>query len=188
MSVTDLLSKPAVDGVAAAIVDMKLEVVVVPVTDVDRAKRFYGDLGWRLDLDYKAGDDFRMIQFTPPGSGCSVILGKGIAAAVPGSLQGLQLAVSDIVAARDDLIRRGIEIGELFHDAGGVFHHAGAVGRLSGPNPQRKSYASYAAFSDPDGNGWLLQEVTVRLPGDFDAVDPSFTPQLANAVRRATAG
>jgi catechol 2,3-dioxygenase-like lactoylglutathione lyase family enzyme len=188
MSVTNLLSRPAVDDTATGTVDMKLEVVVVPVTDVDRAKRFYGDLGWRLDLDYEAGDDFRIIQFTPPGSGCSVILGKGITAAAPGSSQGLQLAVSDIVAARDDLVRRGIGIGELFHDAGGVFHHAGAVGRLAGPNPQRKSYASYAAFSDPDGNGWLLQEVTMRLPGDFDAADPSFTLQLTNAVRRALAG
>src|SRR5712672_3973614 len=128
-------------------VDMKFEIVVIPVSDVDRAKRFYGDLGWRLDADFAAGDDFRVIQFTPPGSGCSVIFGKNVSAAAPGSARGLHLIVSDIQAARDELHRRGVEISEPFHDAGGVFHHAGAEGRLGGPNPQRKSYASYASFS-----------------------------------------
>ena len=144
-------------------------------------------MGFSLDLDYTAGNGFRMIQATPPGSGCSIIFGKNVTAAAPGSAQGLHLIVSDIAAARDDLIRRGIKISELFHDAGGVFHHAGTEGLVSGPNPQRKSYASYASFSDPDGNGWLLQEVTVRLTGHIEAGDTSFTSELTNAVRRAEA-
>src|SRR5712672_1054185 len=164
MSNADTQRQPA----AAGAFDMKLEVVVIPVSDVDRARRFYGDLGWRLDLDYAAGDDFRVIQFTPPGSGCSVIFGKNVTAAAPGSAQGLYLIVSDIKAARDELLRRGVEISGLFHEAGGVFHHGDGEGRLSGPNPQRRSYASYASFSDPDGNGWLLQEVTARLTGDAE--------------------
>jgi catechol 2,3-dioxygenase-like lactoylglutathione lyase family enzyme len=188
MSNTEMLREPAVETLRADMFDMKLEVVVIPVSDVDRAKRFYGDLGWRLDLDYTAGDDFRVIQFTPPGSGCSVIFGKNVTVAAPGSAQGLHLIVSDIDAARNALLRRGIKISEPFHDAGGVFHHANAKGIVSGPNPQRKSYASYASFRDPDGNGWLLQEVTVRLIGHIEAGDTSFTDELANWVRRATAG
>ncbi len=149
--------------------DMKLEVVVIPVSDVDRAKSFYSDLSWRLDADFAAGDDWRVIQFTPPGSGCSVIFGKNVTAAAPGSAQGLYLIVSDIEAARDELLGRGVEISEVFHDAG---VYAGTdepylFGRLrvSGPDPEHRSYRSYASFSDPDGNGWLLQEVTARLPG-----------------------
>jgi catechol 2,3-dioxygenase-like lactoylglutathione lyase family enzyme len=188
MSNTEMLREPAVETLRADTFDMKLEVVVIPVSDVDHAKRFYGDLGWRLDLDYTAGDDFRVIQFTPPGSGCSVIFGKNVTVAAPGSAQGLHLIVSDIDAARNALLRRGIKISEPFHDAGGVFHHANAKGIVSGPNPQRKSYASYASFRDPDGNGWLLQEVTVRLIGHIEAGDTSFTDELANWVRRATAG
>jgi catechol 2,3-dioxygenase-like lactoylglutathione lyase family enzyme len=125
MSITEMQREPAVETSRAGTIDMKLEVVVIPVSDVDRAKRFYGDLGWRLDLDYTAGDDYRVIQFTPPGSGCSVIFGKNVTAAAPGSAQGLHLIVSDIEAARDQLLRRGIEISEPFHDAGGIFHHAG---------------------------------------------------------------
>jgi catechol 2,3-dioxygenase-like lactoylglutathione lyase family enzyme len=187
MSNAEMLREPAVETLTAGTVDMKLEVVVIPVSDVDRAKRFYGDLGWRLDIDYTAGDDFRVIQFTPPGSGCSVIFGKNVTAAAPGSVKGLHLIVSDIEAARDELLRRGIEISEPFHDAGGIFHHAGAKDLLSGPNPQRKSYASYASFSDPDGNGWLLQEVTVRLTGHIEPGDTSFTTELTNVVRRAEA-
>jgi hypothetical protein len=148
---------------------------------------FCANPGWRLDVDVSAGDDFRIIQFTPTGSGCSIILGKGVTAATPGSVHGLLLTVSDIVAARDNLMLRGIEVGEPFHDAGGVFHHAGAERRLGGLNPQRKSYASFAAFNDPAGNGWLLQEVTVRLPGDVEAANPSFTPKVAKAVRLAMA-
>ena len=124
MSNADTQRQPA----AAGAFDMKLEVVAIPVSDVDRARRFYGDLGWRLDLDYAAGDDFRVIQFTPPGSGCSVIFGKNVSAAAPGSAKGLHLIVSDIQIARDELLRRGVEISEPFHDAGGVFHHAGAEG------------------------------------------------------------
>jgi catechol 2,3-dioxygenase-like lactoylglutathione lyase family enzyme len=189
MSDTQVRNESAVEALRAGAVDVKLEVVVLPVSDVDRAKRFYSDLGWRLDLDFIAADGFRVIQFTPPGSGCSVVFGKNVTAAAPGSAQGMLLVVSDIEAARDQLLRRGIEVSELFHDAGGVFHHAGAKCRLSGPNPQRRSYASFASFSDPDGNGWLLQEITVRLPGKILAGDDTgFTSELANAVRRGAGG
>jgi catechol 2,3-dioxygenase-like lactoylglutathione lyase family enzyme len=167
-------------------IDMKIEVIVIPVFDVDRAKRFYGALGWRLDLDYTAGDDFRVIQFTPPGSDCSIMFGKSITTAEPGSIQGLHLIVSDIELARADLLRRGIEIGEPFHDPGGVFHHVATDALRSGPNPQRKSYASYASFRDPDGNGWVLQEITARLSGDVEAGDPRFTNEVVNAIRGAT--
>jgi catechol 2,3-dioxygenase-like lactoylglutathione lyase family enzyme len=173
---------------------MKLEVVVIPVSDVERAKRFYSNLGWRLDADFVAGDDFRVIQLTPPGSGCSIIFGKNVTAAARGSARGLYLIVSDIEAARDELLGRGIEISEVFHDAGGV--HAGTdepylFGRLrvGGPDPEHRSYRSFASFSDPDGNGWLLQEVTQRLPGRVDADDTTFTSstELASALRRAEA-
>jgi catechol 2,3-dioxygenase-like lactoylglutathione lyase family enzyme len=167
--------------------DMKFEIAVIPVSDADRAKRFYTDLGWRLDIDFADGDDYRVIQFTPPGSGCSVIFGKNVTMAAPGSAQGLYLIVSDIVAARDALMRRGIAISELFHDAGGVFHHADGQDQVSGANPARYSYASYAAFSDPDGNGWLLQEVTARLSAEVKADDPRFAPRLAGFVARAVA-
>lgn len=179
----ELRNEVASDVSCAGTLEMKIEVIVLPVSDADRAKRFYHDLGWRLDLDFRAEDGYRVIQFTPPGSGCSIIFGKNVAAATHGSTQGLLLVVSDIVAAREELIRRGVEVGELFHDAGGVFHHAGGSKLLRGPNPQRYSYASYASFSDPDGNGWILQEVTVRLPGDPKARDVSFTPEIVNAIR-----
>ena len=174
--------------------DMKLEVVVIPVSDVDRAKRFYGGLGWRLDADFAAGDDFRVIQFTPPGSGCSVIFGRNVTAAAPGSAQGLYLIVSDIEAARDELRRRGVEISEVFHDAGDV--HAGKdepylFGRLrvGGPDPEHRSYRSFASFRDPDGNGWLFQEVTTRLPGRIDRAATAFASasDLASALGRAAA-
>jgi catechol 2,3-dioxygenase-like lactoylglutathione lyase family enzyme len=175
-------------------VDMKLEIAVIPVSDVDRAKRFYDGLGWRLDADFAADDDFRVIQFTPPGSGCSVIFGKNVTAAAPGSAQGLYLIVSDIKAARDELLGRGVKISEVFHDASGVY--AGTddpylFGRLriSGPDPDNRSYRSFASFSDPDGNGWLLQEITARLPGRVDVNDTTFTSatELASALRRAAA-
>jgi catechol 2,3-dioxygenase-like lactoylglutathione lyase family enzyme len=166
--------------------DMKLEIVVIPVADIDRAKRFYGDLGWRLDLDFKAGEDYRVIQFTPPGSGCSVMFGKNVSAAAPGSVQGLHLVVSNLEAARTELLRRGVEIGEPFHDTGGVFHHADAKCVVSGLNPQRQSYASYASFRDPDGNGWLLQEVTVRLSGDIEVGDNRFTREVVKAIHATT--
>jgi catechol 2,3-dioxygenase-like lactoylglutathione lyase family enzyme len=162
---------------------MKLEVVVIPVSDVDRAKRFYGDLGWRLDADFVVGEEFRVVQFTPPGSPCSIHFGIGVTSAVPGSAHGLYLVVSDIEASRAELIDRGVDVSEVFHRAG--------PGKppVSGPDPARRSYFSYAAFSDPDGNGWLLQEVTTRLPGRIDANATSFAsvPDLASALRRAAA-
>ena len=147
------------------IVDMKLEVVVVPVSDVDRAKAFYNSLGWREDIDHVAGDDFRVVQFTPPGSQASVIVGKGITTAAPGSTQGLQLVVADIEAAREDLVGRGIDVGEVFHDRGGIFYHLDTRWLVRGPAPDRGSYGSFARFQDPDGNGWVVQEVTQRAPG-----------------------
>src|SRR5882672_377524 len=174
-------------------VDMKFEIVVIPVSDVDRAKRFYGGLGWRLDADFASGDDYRVIQFTPPGSGCSVIFGKNVTAAAPGSAQGLYLIVSDIAAARDEMLGRGVKISEVFHDAAGVY--AGPdepylFGRLrvSGPDPDHRSYRSFASFSDPDGNGWLFQEITARLPGRVEE-DTTFasSTELATALRRAAA-
>jgi catechol 2,3-dioxygenase-like lactoylglutathione lyase family enzyme len=144
---------------------MKLEVVVVPVADVDRAKGFYEALGWRLDADVSGDGDFRVVQLTPPGSACSIIFGSGVTDAVAGTADGLQLVVSDIDAARSDLVGRGVEVSEVFHDTGGVFHHAGTVARAAGPAPGRQTYGSFASFSDPDGNSWFLQEVTTRLPG-----------------------
>ena len=176
-------------------VDYKLEVVVIPVLDVDRAKRFYGGLGWRLDSDYASDDGyFRVIQFTPPGSGCSVIFGKNVTAATPGSAQGLYLIVSDVEAARSELIGRGIDISEVFHDANGDY--AGTDEpflfgrrRVGGLDPGRRSYRSFASFRDPDGNGWLLQEITVRLPGRVDTNRTAVTSStaLAAALRRAAA-
>jgi catechol 2,3-dioxygenase-like lactoylglutathione lyase family enzyme len=145
--------------------DYKLEVIVIPVSDVDRAKVFYTGLGWRLDADFASDDKFRVIQLTPPGSLASVIFGSGLSNAAPGSSQGLHLVVEDVVAARDELAGKGVDVSEVFHDAGGVFHHAGTDGRVSGPDPERRSYSSFASFSDPDGNGWVLQEITNRLPG-----------------------
>jgi catechol 2,3-dioxygenase-like lactoylglutathione lyase family enzyme len=145
--------------------DMKLEVVVLPVSDVDRAKGFYETVGFRLDADFTVSESFRVVQLTPPGSSCSVIFGNGVTSAVPGSVQGLQLTVTDIEAARAELVGRGIDMSEVFHDVGGIFHHAGTEGRVPGPDPQRRSYASFVSFSDPDGNEWLLQEITTRLPG-----------------------
>jgi catechol 2,3-dioxygenase-like lactoylglutathione lyase family enzyme len=159
----------ATSDASVAGVDIKLEVVVIPVSDVDRAKEFYESLGWRLDADFAHGEDWRCIQFTPPGSGCSIIFGKNVTAAAPGSAQGLYLIVSDIEAVRQELLRRGVEISEVFHEAGGVY--AGPdepylFGRLrvSGPDPEHRSYRSFASFSDPDGNGWLFQEVTRGWP------------------------
>jgi catechol 2,3-dioxygenase-like lactoylglutathione lyase family enzyme len=182
------------DAASVARVETKLEVVVIPVSDVDRAKEFYGRLGWRLDADYDNGDDFRVIQFTPPGSGCSVIFGKNVTAAAPGSAQGLYLIVSNIAAARDELLARGVKISEVFHDAGGVY--AGPdepylFGRLrvSGLDPEHRSYRSFASFNDPDGNGWLFQEITTRLAGRVDPATTTFASanDLASALRRAAA-
>ncbi len=174
-------------------VDMKFELVVVPVSDPERAKQFYIGLGWRLDADFDNGKDFRVIQFTPPGSGCSVIFGKNVTAAAPGSAQGMYLVVSDIEAAREELLSRGVKISEVFHDAAGVY--AGPdepylFGRLrvSGRDPEHRSYKSFASFHDPDGNGWLLQEITTRLPGRV-AGNTTYASagDLASALRRAEA-
>jgi catechol 2,3-dioxygenase-like lactoylglutathione lyase family enzyme len=174
--------------------DMKLEVVVVPVSDVDRAKAFYEKLGWRLDADFAHGNDWRVIQFTPPGSGCSVIFGKNVTAAAPGSAQGLYLIVSDIEIARDELLRRGVEVSDVFHDAADVYEgpdepYLFGRRRVSGADPEHRSYRSYASFRDPDGNGWLFQEVTTRLPGRIDSATTTFASanDLASALRRAEA-
>jgi catechol 2,3-dioxygenase-like lactoylglutathione lyase family enzyme len=175
--------------------DMKLEIVVIPVSDVDRAKGFYGGLGWRLDADFASEDGkFRVIQFTPPGSGCSVIFGKNVTAATPGSAQGLYLIVSDVEVARKELLGRGVEVGEVFHDGAGVYlgsdepYLFGRV-RVTGPHPERSSYRSFASFSDPDGNGWLFQELTQRLAGRLDTNTTTFSSakDLAAALRRAGA-
>jgi catechol 2,3-dioxygenase-like lactoylglutathione lyase family enzyme len=172
-------------------VDEKLEVVVIPVSDVDRAKEFYGSLGWRLDADRAAGDNFRIVQFTPPGSDCSIQFGTGITSAAPGSAQDLYLIVSDIEAARAELTAHGVKVSEAFHEGapGARFHHDGAQDRVGGPAPEHASYGSFASFSDPDGNGWLLQEITSRLPGRIDPAATSFgsASELADAMRRASA-
>ncbi|KUN81505.1 glyoxalase [Streptomyces bungoensis] len=169
--------------------DMKLEVVVVPVSDVDRDKDFYTELGWRLDADIAPDGDFRVVQVTPPGSPASVIFGTSVTVQAPGSAQGLHLVVDDIEAAREELKRRGANPSEVFHDAGGVFHHGGTGARVPGPDPLRSSYGSFLSFSDPDGNGWLLQEITTRLPGRLDPAVTAFASaeDLAGALRRAAA-
>jgi len=195
MSTTEVRSNNATGKAIAAKVDMKFEIVVIPVSDVDRAKEFYGEkLGWRLDADYDNGKDFRVIQFTPPGSGCSIIFGKNVTAAAPGSTQGLYLIVSDLEAARKELLGRGIQISQVFHDAGGVYagtdepYLFGRI-RVSGPDPEHRSYRSFASFRDPDGNGWLFQEVTTRLAGRIDSGATNFASanDLAAAFRRAEA-
>ena len=171
--------------------DMKLEVIVIPVADLDRSKEFYGGLGWRLDADFAFDDGFRVVQFTPPGSGASVIFGTNVTAAPPGSARGLYLVVSDIEVARKELLNRGVKVSEAFHGGGDVHfgadepHLFGNV-RLSGPDPGRRSYLSLASFSDPDGNGWMLQEITARLPGRV-VTDTTFASaaDLAAALRRA---
>jgi catechol 2,3-dioxygenase-like lactoylglutathione lyase family enzyme len=178
---------------ATAKIDTKFEIAVIPVSDVSRAKDFYDKLGWRLDADFDSGNDFQVVQFTPPGSSCSVIFGKNVTAAAPGSAQGMYLIVSDIASAREDLLARGVQISEVFHDAAGKY--AGPdepylFGRLraSGADPEHRSYRSFASFNDPDGNGWLLQEITTRLPGRV-AGDMTYASanDLAQALRRASA-
>jgi catechol 2,3-dioxygenase-like lactoylglutathione lyase family enzyme len=156
MSSTDVSSETSIDIPEVGAIDMKLEVVTLPVSDVDRAKRFYQSLGWRLDADIAVGDAFRAVQLTPPHSQCSIAFGKTLTTAEPGSAQRLLMAVYDIDAAREDLVSRGVEISEVFHLDGG---------RVPGPDPEGRSYQTYASFSDPDGNGWLLQEIKTRLPG-----------------------
>src|SRR5580658_4539733 len=180
MSTNEVHSNDAARNAGVARIDMKLEVVVIPVSDVDRARAFYTRIGWRLNIDRSAGEEFRLVQFTPPGSNCSVHFGKGLTAAAPGSAKAF-LVVSDIVAARDQLIAAGVEVGEFFHD--------GPEGRGPGLHPQRLTYRSRALFSDPDGNGWHLQEVTNRLPGRVEPGVTSFSSasDLASALRRAEA-
>jgi catechol 2,3-dioxygenase-like lactoylglutathione lyase family enzyme len=188
MSTTEDHSNDASGIASVRNVDMTLEVVVIPISDVDRAKEFYRSLGWRLDADVAAGDDLRLVQFTPPGSGCSIQFGTNLTPAAPGSAQGLYLIVSDIEAARDGLAGHGVKVSEVFHEGtlGARFHDAG---RVAGPSPDRSSYGSFASFSDPDGNGWLFQEVTTRLPGRVDPATTSFASasDLADALRRVAA-
>jgi catechol 2,3-dioxygenase-like lactoylglutathione lyase family enzyme len=183
MGQTAISVKQQKDDAGTARVDMKLEVALIPVSDVDRAKEFYTRLGWRLDDDIVMGNDFRVVQLTPPGSGCSISFGKGVTAAVPGSLRG-GLIVSDIEAAHKELVARGINPNEVFH---GLPYSP--AGRISGPDPQRQSYGSYVSFEDPDGNVWIVQEVTRRLPGRIDPAMTTFASanDLASAIRRAAA-
>jgi catechol 2,3-dioxygenase-like lactoylglutathione lyase family enzyme len=189
------MSTNAVRGIdtKAVPVDMKFEIVVIPVSDVDRAKEFYAKLGWRLDADFDNGKDFRVIQFTPPGSGSSIIFGRNVTAAAPGSAQGLYLVVSDITAARKALVDRGVQISEVFHNDG-VYAGTDEVyllgrHRAIGLDPEHASYRSFASFKDPDGNGWLFQEITTRLPGRIDSARTTYASasDLANAMRRAEA-
>jgi catechol 2,3-dioxygenase-like lactoylglutathione lyase family enzyme len=176
---------------SATKVDLKLEVVVIPVADADRAKKFYGSLGWRLDADFPFDNGFRVIQFTPPGSGCSIQFGSNITTAAPGSARGLYLIVSDIEAARKELAARGVTVSEVFHPGvpGAQFQTDGTSGRVTGPAPDHGTYRSFATFSDPDGNGWLLQEITTRLPGRINTAETAFASanDLASALRRAAA-
>jgi catechol 2,3-dioxygenase-like lactoylglutathione lyase family enzyme len=193
MSTTEVTTDNATAKAVATKVDMKFEIVVIPVSNIDRAKEFYERLGWRLDVDYDNGKDFRVVQFTPPGSGCSVIFGTNVTAAAPGSAQGLYLIVSDIEAARKELLARGIQISQVFHagDASAGTDEPYLFGRLrvSGPDPEHRSYRSFASFHDPDGNGWLFQEITTRLPGRIDTGATTFASanDLASAFRRVEA-
>jgi catechol 2,3-dioxygenase-like lactoylglutathione lyase family enzyme len=191
MSISEVRSNDATRNASVKNVDLKLEAVVIPVSDVERAKGFYANLGWRLDADFRFDNGFRAVQFTPPGSPCSVQFGTNITPAKPGSAQGLYLIVSDIEAARAELAARGVKVSEVFHAGtpGAQFQLNGASGRITGPAPDHASYGSFATFSDPDGNGWLLQEVTTRLPGRIDATETAFasTADLASALRRAEA-
>ncbi len=193
MSDASSVTAATLETTRASAIDMKLEVIVIPVSDVDRAKAFYASLGWRLDADFAGGAEFRVIQFTPPGSGCSIIFGKNVTAAAPGSAKGLYLIVSDIAAARADLLARGVAVSEVFHGAAGVYtgmDEPYLFGRLrvTGPDPEHRTYRSFASFRDPDGNGWLFQEITGRLPGRVEG-DTRFTSSadLAAAMRRASA-
>jgi catechol 2,3-dioxygenase-like lactoylglutathione lyase family enzyme len=193
MSATGLRGENASETPKSRAVDMKLEVVVIPVSDVDRARAFYASLGWRLDADFAAGGDYRVIQFTPPGSACSVIFGKNVTAAAPGSAQGLDLIVPDVEAAGADLRARGVAVSEVFHGDGAYTGtdepYLFGRRRVTGSDPQRGSYRSFASFRDPDGNGWLFQEITTRLPGRIDPAITTFTSvsDLAAALRRAEA-
>jgi catechol 2,3-dioxygenase-like lactoylglutathione lyase family enzyme len=187
MSTNELRTNNGAASPSAASVDMKLEVVVIPVSDVDRAKEFYSRLGWRLDADRSAGNSFRLVQFTPPGSGSSVQFGVNLTSASPGSAQAMLLAVSDVEVARKELIARGIDTSAVFHcDVGTACRFVGVGARISGPHPERLSYSSFVSFTDPDGNSWLLQEVTQRLPGRATGNTTYTSPHdLAQAMIRA---
>jgi len=174
---TQISNEHATQRPSAATVDLKLEVVVIPVSDVDRAKRFYESLGWRLDADFAAGEHWRLVQVTPPGSPCSVMFGKGVTTAAPGSVQGTFLVVNDIEAARAELLGHGVDVSDVFHFEGGI-HFVGKEGRAPGPDPDGRSYRSWASFSDPDGNGWLLQEIKTRLPGRGLSLDVAALTEL----------
>jgi catechol 2,3-dioxygenase-like lactoylglutathione lyase family enzyme len=186
MSTTAIRTQDATTDTRVGKVATKLEVITIPVSDVDRAKAFYGGLGWRLDADFTTTSD-HVVQFTPPGSQCSIHFGTNLTLAAPGSAQGLWLIVSDIQAARAELMRRGVEVSEVFHFAG--WNRVAPDARVSGPAPDRRSYASFVSFSDPDGNDWLLQEITTRLPGRIDPGAISFDSagDLASAFRRTEA-
>ena len=185
------LEEQVISDPKVAAVDMKLEVVVIAVSDVDRAKEFYGRLGWRLDADFAFDNGVRVVQFTPPGSGASIQFGTKVTRVAPGSAQTSYLVVSDIVAAREQLAARGVHVSEVLHpgEPGAHFQPDGSRARLSGPSPDHASYRSYATFSDPDGNSWLLQEVTTRLPGRVERAETAFASvnDLASALRRAAA-
>jgi len=187
----DDISNNGTEQLNDLIVDIKLEAVIIPVSNVDRAKQFYASLGWRLDADFPFENGFRVVQFTPPGSSCSVQFGANITPAVPGSACGYYLIVSDIEAARNEIEARGIQISEVFHAGtpGAQFHPEKKSDRISGPDPKRSSYSSFAAFSDPDGNSWLLQEVTTRLAGRINPATITFSSasDLARGLRRASA-
>jgi catechol 2,3-dioxygenase-like lactoylglutathione lyase family enzyme len=185
MSSMQASSERAAESAGPATVDAKLEVVVIPVSDVERAKRFYQGLGWRVDADFAAGDDWRLVQITPSGSACSIMFGKGFTTATPGSAQGTFLIVDDIASARAELVSRGADVSELFHFTGAL-RVSGTDGRAPGPDPQGKSYGTWASFSDPDGNSFLLQEVKTRLPGrGFSSLDAAtLTEFLRDAEQR----
>jgi catechol 2,3-dioxygenase-like lactoylglutathione lyase family enzyme len=178
MSMTEITEEQVATHAGVATVDTKLEVIVIPVSDVDRSKRFYEDLGWRLDADFVGADGWRGVQVTPPGSPCSVIFGKGVTTAAPGSVKGLMLVVDDIEAARARLIASGVEVSDVFHFDGGITV-TGTKGRVAGPDPQGQSYRTFLSFSDPDGNGWLIQEIKTRLPGrGFSNLDVAALTEL----------
>jgi len=189
MTTKEVLGKDAAREANVVRVDMKIEAIVIPVADVDRAKKFYANLRWRLDADFPFDNGFRIVQFTPPGSGCSIQFGTKITSAAPGSAHGLYLIVSDIQAAHDELVALGVKVSEVFHAGtpGAQFQPDGTSGRIGGPAPDHASYGSFATFSDPDGHGWLLQEVTARLPGRIDLAGTAFASanDLASALRRA---
>ncbi len=180
------LSSGPISGPSVEKMAVKLEVVVIPVADVDRSKEFYTKLGWRLDADFPFNNGFRIVQFTPPGSGCSVQFGSKITSAAPGSAQGLYLIVSDVEAARKDLVARGVEVSEVFHPGTpGAQFQIGGSGRVSGPAPEHATYNSFATFRDPDGNGWLFQEITTRLPGrGFSNLDVATLAELLQETEK----